>query len=145
MNRLLIAICFIVAFIAFMIDYARAARAEDVDIVIDISEQTMYVQTPFESFEFEVSTARPGYTTPRGVFKPYMLKPMHYSKKYDNAPMPNSIFFEGGYAIHATYDIKHLGRPASHGCIRLDPQNAQWLYHLVTEFGKEATTIYIQD
>ena len=98
-----------------------------------------------ESYAFEVSTGRKGYRTPTGVFRPYMLKTMHYSKKYDNAPMPNSIFFLGGYAIHATDAINSLGRPASHGCIRLHPQNARWLYHLVSEFGKEATTIYIQE
>ena len=68
---------------------------------------------------------------------------MHYSSKYDNAPMPNSIFFHGGYAIHATYDIKRLGRPASHGCIRLSPQNARWLFQLVKDYGKENTFIEI--
>ena len=125
--------------------FVQVAKAEDVNIIVDISEQTMYVETPMESYAFEVSTGRKGYRTPTGVFQPYLLKRMHYSKKYDNAPMPNSIFFHGGYAIHATDAVNNLGRPASHGCIRLHPQNARWLYHLVNEFGKEATTIYIQE
>ena len=72
-----------------------------------------------------------------------MLKRMHYSKKYDNAPMPNSIFFLGGYAIHATYYINQLGRPASHGCIRLHPQNAAKLYALVQKHGLKSTRITI--
>ena len=45
--------------------------------------------------------------------------------------MPYSIFFDGGYAIHGSYEISHLGRPASHGCIRLHPKNAAILFALV--------------
>lgn len=131
----------IAAIMVLFIDIAKA----DVFIIIDKSEQRMYVETPSDTYEWKVSTARPGYHTPVGDFRPYMLKPMHYSKKYDNAPMPNSIFFLGGYAIHATYDVKNLGRPASHGCIRLSPQNAKWLYNLVIENGKENTYIEIVD
>lgn len=141
MNKILIGICFFVAAIAFLIDYARA----DVFITVVKAEQMMYVETPTETFEWPVSTARRGYHTPTGDFKPYALKKMHYSKKYDNSPMPNSIFFHGGYAIHATYDLKHLGRPASHGCIRLSPQDAKWLYQIVQENGKENTHIRIVD
>lgn len=139
MNKLLIGVCFFVAAIAFLIDYARA----DVFITVDKSEQRMYVETTTEYFEWDVSTGRQGYNTPTGNFKPYLLKTIHYSSKYDNAPMPNSIFFHGGYAIHATYDIRRLGRPASHGCIRLSPQDAKWLYQIVKENGKENTYIRI--
>ena len=118
------------------------AKAE-IRIMVDKSVQRMFVETPTDYYEWEVSTARSGYTTPTGEFKPYLLKPIHYSKKYDNAPMPNSIFFYEGYAIHATYDIKNLGRPASHGCIRLSPQNAKWLYKLIQENGIKNTYIEI--
>ena len=45
--------------------------------------------------------------------------------------MPHSIFFSGGYAIHGSYEISRLGRPASHGCIRLHPSNAATLFALV--------------
>jgi lipoprotein-anchoring transpeptidase ErfK/SrfK len=121
---------------------AKAANAE-VFITIYKSEQTMYVDTPQGSFSWEVSTGRQGYETPAGRFQPTVLKSMHYSSKYDNAPMPNSIFFYNGYAIHATYDIKRLGRPASHGCVRLSPQNAKWLFHIVKEHGMENTFIEI--
>lgn len=120
-------------------DYAKA----DVLITVEKSTQTMYVETPSDTYVWPVSTARRGYNTPVGIFQPYLLKPMHYSSKYENAPMPNSIFFLDGYAIHATYDIKNLGRPASHGCIRLAPQDAKWLYRLIQEEGKENTYIRI--
>lgn len=146
MNWIIRTLLIIAAFI-FGWTIADMARAEaaGLTIVIDVSDQVMYVDTEFESYTWDVSTARKGYHTPRGAFVPYMLKPIHYSKKYDNAPMPNSIFFVGGYAIHATYDLKNLGRPASHGCIRLNPRNAEWLYYLVEENGKENTLIFIQD
>ena len=89
-----------------------------------------------------VSTARRGYYTPSGTFYPYSYQPMHYSKKYDNAPMPHSIFFSGGYAIHATPHTGNLGRPASHGCVRLSPSHAATLYGIVKN-DREGTTIRI--
>lgn len=133
---------FFVMIIAAMIFTANIAHA-DVYITVDKSEQRMYVETPTDYFEWDVSTARNGYRTPVGNYQPYLLKKIHYSRKYDNAPMPHSIFFHGGYAIHATLDIKRLGRPASHGCIRLSPQNARWLFRLVQDYGKENTYIRI--
>ena len=117
----------------------------DVFITVSKSEQVMYVETPEASFVWDVSTGRKGYRTPSGDFQPYLLRPMHYSSKYNNAPMPHSIFFHGGYAIHATDDLNRLGRPASHGCIRLHPKNARWLYRLVQDYGKENTYIRIVD
>lgn len=117
----------------------------EVIIRIDKSDQKMYVETPTDYFEWDVSTGRKGYTTPSGEFRPYMLKTMHYSSKYNNSPMPHSIFFYGGYAIHATTEIKKLGRPASHGCIRLHPQNARWLYRIVQQYGKYNTYIEITE
>lgn len=128
--------------IAAMFAMSTAASAE-VFITVDKSEQRMYVETPTDYYEWDVSTGRKGYNTPVGDYQPYLLRPMHYSSKYDNAPMPNSIFFHGGYAIHATYDLKRLGQPASHGCIRLHPQNAKWLYRLVKDYGKDNTYITI--
>lgn len=115
-----------------------------VSVRIDISSQTMSVSVngwPYASWR--VSTARSGYWTPRGAFRPYLLKRMHYSRKYDNSPMPHSIFFLGGYAIHGTGYVRSLGRPASHGCIRLAPGNAARLYSLVRQYGKSGTRITI--
>ena len=82
-----------------------------------------------------VSTARAGYYTPRGSYAPTGLQRMHYSKKYHMSPMPYSIFFRGGYAIHGTYATGALGRPASHGCVRLAPGNAKLLYEMVQNEG----------
>ena len=83
------------------------------------------------TFEWKVSTARKGYVTPTGSYKPTRLEEMWYSRKYDNSPMPHSVFFHGGYAVHATNAIKRLGTPASHGCIRLHPNDAADFYQLV--------------
>jgi len=115
----------------------------EVIIRIDKSDQKMYVETPTDYFEWDVSTGKKGYRTPTGVFQPYLLRPMHYSSKYNNAPMPHSIFFLGGYAIHGTNEVKKIGSPASRGCIRLKPQNARWLFQLVKQYGKENTYIEI--
>ena len=105
--------------------------AAETNITISKSHQMMQVDSDYGSYQWRVSTARKGYYTPTGTFHPYSLQLMHYSKKYDNAPMPNSIFFSGGYAIHATPHVGALGRPASHGCVRLSPTNARTLYEIV--------------
>ena len=101
-----------------------------VTISIDLSSQTMNVQSDKtgESINWAISSGRSGYVTPRGSFKPYSLQRMHYSRKYNNSPMPHSIFFRGGYAIHGTGAVSQLGRPASHGCIRLPSKMAPILF-----------------
>lgn len=125
--------------------FAMAASADaKVAVRIDISSQTMSVSVNGSHYaNWRVSTARRGYWTPRGSFRPYMLKRMHYSRKYDNSPMPHSIFFLGGYAIHGTGYLRSLGRPASHGCIRLAPGNAARLFSLVRQYGNKGTRIII--
>lgn len=113
---------------------------------IDLSEQQMRVYKGKKKlYNWYVSTARSGYMTPKGSYKPYYLHKMHYSKKYHNSPMPHSIFFKGGYAIHGTKSIGRLGRRASHGCVRLHPDNAKKLYTLVQKYGKRNTFIEIID
>jgi lipoprotein-anchoring transpeptidase ErfK/SrfK len=123
---------------------AKQKPAPAVQIRVDISNQSMSVNVKGWPYgNWKVSTAREGYYTPRGSWRPFALKKMHYSRKYDNSPMPNSIFFLGGYAIHATGYTRQLGRPASHGCIRLHPQNAARLYSLVQKYGMGSTRISI--
>ena len=113
---------------------------------VDVSSQTMNVYVDGQlSYSWPVSTARRGYHTPRGAFRAQSLQAMHYSKKYDNAPMPHSVFFSGGYAIHGSYAVRSLGRPASHGCIRLAPGNAAEFYSLVQDHGRGATKIVVQN
>ena len=131
------------AFVAMVVIafFTHGAKAET-DITISKSSQRMTVHSSEGSYSWPVSTARRGYYTPTGVFYPYSLQPMHYSSKYDNAPMPHSIFFSGGYAIHATPHVGNLGHPASHGCVRLSPDHAAILYGIVSR-DRGDTTIRI--
>ena len=113
---------------------------------INLSNQRMDVYVDGAArYTWPVSTARPGYRTPVGTFKPTALVRYHRSTIYDGSPMPYSIFFLRGYAIHGSYEIKHLGRPASHGCIRLHPKNAAALYALVKQHGAGNTVIQISN
>ena len=103
-------------------------------ITVDKSAQHLSVSVDgFPRYEWPVSTARMGYETPNGTYRPERLARTWYSSKYDWSPMPYSIFFHGGYAIHGSYEISRLGRPASHGCIRLHPENAAVLFRLVQD------------
>lgn len=111
------------------------------NVHIDLSTQTMYVTSSRGNFSWPVSTARAGYVTPRGSYSPRSLQLMHYSRKYHMSPMPHSIFFAGGYAIHGTYETGSLGSPASHGCVRLSPNHAAQLYGMIrSEGGRIAIT-----
>jgi lipoprotein-anchoring transpeptidase ErfK/SrfK len=122
---------------------AAPAMALSIVARIDLSEQTMHVYVNgAQRYVWPVSTARRGYVTPVGTFRPQRLEPIWYSKKYDNSPMPHSVFFLGGYAIHGTNAIRRLGTPASHGCVRLHPSNAATLYSLVSQ-SRGSTTIIV--
>jgi lipoprotein-anchoring transpeptidase ErfK/SrfK len=111
---------------------------------INLSNQRMDVSVDGSPrYTWPVSTARAGYRTPTGTFKPTALVRYHRSTIYSGSPMPYSIFFLRGYAIHGSYETKYLGRPASHGCIRLAPSNAAALYSLVQRHGPGNTVIKI--
>jgi lipoprotein-anchoring transpeptidase ErfK/SrfK len=113
-----------------------------VAITIDITKQEMKVVSDGRTlYTFDVSTGRKGYTTPTGNYRPIRMHKMWYSAKYDNAPMPYSIFFHGGFAIHGTTDLANLGNVASHGCVRLHPDNAEKLFNLVSTVGMKNTKI----
>ena len=113
-------------------------------ISVDKSTQQMSVSVDgVPRYRFAVSTGRAGYGTPNGTYHPQRLAASWFSKLYYNSPMPHSIFFHGGYAIHGSYDINRLGGPASHGCIRLHPANAGALFDLVKSEGMTATTIVV--
>ncbi len=116
-----------------------AAAQATVQVDIDLTRQSMNVTSSNGTYTWPVSTARSGYVTPHGSFTPYSLQTMHYSHKYHMSPMPYSIFFAGGYAIHGTYSVAQLGRPASHGCIRLSPAHAQQLFQMVKAEGASIT------
>jgi len=122
---------------------ALPARA-DLLIKVDQSTQRMTVDRDGERlYEWPVSTGKPGYETPRGVFKPNRMEADHYSQEYDNAPMPYAIFFDlKGHAIHGSFDP--IGKPAaSHGCVRLSPANAATLFELVREEKMARTRVEI--
>lgn len=111
---------------------------------IDLSDQTMSVYVEDElTYTFKVSTARSGYVTPVGRYTAEWLSPRHRSRKYDNAPMPWAVFFHGGYAVHGTTEIRRLGQPASHGCVRLHPDNAKAFFSLVKQVGMANTLITV--
>lgn len=128
----------------FMTGATASVALAGVEAHIDISAQRMTVKVNGRYYgTWRVSTARRGYRTPRGTFRPKRLARMHYSSIYHNSPMPHSIFFRGGYAIHGTGAVSRLGRPASHGCVRLHPSNAAKLFSLVKRYGMRNTRIRI--
>ena len=129
-------IAFPFAAIIAVVTLAQAAHA-NVMIIIDKSAQKMTVTVNGEDrYTWPVSTGRDGYDTPSGDHQPFRMEKDHFSREWDDAPMPNSIFFTKiGHAIHGTFEIRNLGRPASHGCVRLAPQNAATLYALVKDEG----------
>ena len=113
---------------------------------ITISSQSLYLTVGgWPSGTWQVSSAGVGYHTPRGTFHVQRMARVYFSKKYDNSPMPNSLFFDGGIAMHGTYHIKSLGRPVSHGCVRLLPENAAHLYELAEKYGPSRVQIIVTD
>ena len=129
------------AAIAVLLGGLTPARAAIV-VTVDQSAQRLAVTVDgAPRYEWPVSTARIGYRTPNGTYKPQRLARKWFSRKYDWSPMPYSIFFDGGYAIHGSYEIKHLGRPASHGCVRLHPDNAALLFALAKDHVDDTTIV----
>ena len=129
-------------------DVATAPAGPDkstIFVSIDKATQRMAVFVNGEQrYDWPVSTGLNGYSTPSGNYTARSMNKIWYSRQWDNAPMPHAVFFtKEGHAIHATYEVKRLGKPASHGCVRLSPQNAATLYSLVEENGLENTEIVL--
>jgi lipoprotein-anchoring transpeptidase ErfK/SrfK len=123
---------------------APASASADVVARISKSSQTMDVYVHgTHYYSWTVSTGRGHYATPSGTFRPKRLERRWYSTKYNYAPMHYAVFYSGGYAIHATSEVDRLGRPASHGCVRLSPSNAAQFYSLVRSHGAARTRITI--
>ena len=125
-----------------------AASQEPVSkIVINIDkskqEMTVFVDG-VEQYSWPVSTGKRGYSTPSGTYTATSMNEMWYSKEWDNAPMPHAIFFmKDGHAIHGSLEVKNLGKPASHGCVRISPANATKLFALVKEKGMQNTQVVL--
>jgi hypothetical protein len=134
----------VLALAAFLGSLGTSAYA-GVLIKINKSTQRMQVIVDGQSrYNWKVSTGKLGYGTPSGTYTPFRMEPDHFSKEWDDAPMPHSIFFTPrGHAIHGSYYTKRLGRAVSHGCVRLAPGNAAILYSLVAREGMGNTRISI--
>jgi hypothetical protein len=129
---------------AILLLCASQAAQADVLIHIDKSTQRMTVTVDGQPrYVWAVSTGIAQYDTPEGAFKPFRMEKDHFSKEWDDAPMPYSIFFtKQGHAIHGTNHTS-LGRPASHGCVRLSVAHAAQLWELVTEQGMNKTKVVL--
>ena len=119
------------------------ARSGRIRIVVDKSDQRMTVfQGGVALYNWPVSTGRKGHSTPTGTWSVKRMHREYYSRKYDNAPMPHSMFYHAGFAVHGTYQTKRLGRPASRGCVRLSPGNARTLFNMVSRYGGTVKVTY---
>ena len=135
--------CIRLALLAGLVLAAAPARA-DVVTVIDLAAQRMTVKVDgVVLYEWPVSTGRQGWRTPIGTFRPQSMHVRHFSSLFRGAPMPHSIFFHGHFAIHGTTEIKNLGRRASHGCVRLHPDNARVLFELIQKQGPANAQIVV--
>src|SRR3954452_16209894 len=122
---------------------ATGAAQAKISVTIDKNEQMMTVAVDgVERYHWPVSTGNPSHETPNGTFRAFRMEEDHFSKEFDDAPMPHSIFFTKiGHAIHGTDSEGRLGTPASHGCVRLSRANASTLYALVQREGVLNTTV----
>jgi lipoprotein-anchoring transpeptidase ErfK/SrfK len=129
----------------FLSGFGTATAGAGIDIYIDKSSQRMSVAVDgVHRYTWKVSTGKRRYETPSGTFQPFRMESDHFSTEWDDAPMPNSIFFTyQGHAIHGSPNTRRLGRAASHGCVRLAPQDAAMLYSLVGQKGMGNTRIVI--
>ena len=133
---------FLVAVAGFVLFATGAAQAK-VEITVDKSAQMMTVAVDgVERYQWPVSSGNPSHETPNGTFRTFRMEADHFSKEFDDAPMPHSIFFtKVGHAIHGTESEGRLGTPVSHGCVRLSRANATTLYALVEKEGVLNTTV----
>ena len=122
---------------------ATGAAQAKISITVDKNKQMMTVAVDgVERYHWPVSTGNPSHETPNGSFRTFRMEEDHFSKEFDDAPMPHSIFFTKiGHAIHGTESEGNLGSPVSHGCVRLSRANASTLYALVEKDGVLNTTV----
>lgn len=130
---------------AFIVGVTGTAARADVVARVDLSSQTMHVKVNGRTYaRWKISSGRKGFRTPTGTWRAKWTTRMHYSRKYDYSPMPYSVFYHRGYAVHGTNYVRRLGRPASHGCIRLHTANARKFYNLVKRYGRRNTLIKVR-
>ena len=130
------------------VDDAEVAVEPSEPIIVATIDKSVQQMTVFvdgvEQYNWPVSTGMPGYATPTGDFTASSMNKIWYSRQWDNAPMPHAVFFtKKGHAIHATNETKRLGKPASHGCVRLSPKNAETFFNLVKDKGLKNTQVVL--
>ncbi len=139
--------CLVLFALAALFAGATAPAPADAKVVISIDKPTQRMTVMVDGatrWVWPVSTGRRGHTTPNGTHQAFRMEEDHYSREWDDAPMPHSIFFtKRGHAIHGSYDIKRLGTAASAGCVRLHPDNARQLFALVQQHGVLNATVII--
>jgi lipoprotein-anchoring transpeptidase ErfK/SrfK len=144
MRRLFVFVAAAAAFAAALLVQSAPTRA-DIFIAVNKSAQQMSVVVDGrERYRWAVSTGRDG-GPPSGSYRPERMERKWYSRRYDWSPMPHAIFFHKGYAIHGTGYVSRLGRPASHGCVRLHPSHAAELFALVRQQGMRRTRIVVSN
>ena len=132
--------------LAFGLGLAGMAEAQSVIARVDVSEQRMRVYSNGQHlYTWPVSTARRGKYTPRGRWSAKHLSKYHRSSLYNGAKMPFSIFYSGNYAVHGTYSISKLGRPASAVCVRLHPDHAETLFYMTQKVGLQNMVVEVQN
>jgi hypothetical protein len=133
-----------IALVIFIIVPLAPAGAA-VLVTIDKSTQRMTVDVDNTlRWVWPISTGQLAHDTPSGKYTAFRMEADHFSKEWDDAPMPHSIFFSPtGHAIHGYLDTRRIGSPASHGCVRLEPANAARLYALVEQQGLPNTKVVV--
>ena len=131
--------------LAMLIAAAGAPAHAAILITVDKSTQQMTVEVDGElRWTWPVSTGQAAYDTPSGRYTAFRMEADHFSQEWDDAPMPHSIFFtQKGHAIHGYLNTRNIGSPASHGCVRLEPDNAARLYALVEKQGLPNTKVVL--
>lgn len=120
------------------------ASAETIVAKVSLKQQRMRVYINGKrKFTWRVSTGKKGWETRRDRYTPFALTPYYYSDKWKmKLPFLVSIS-DDGTAIHGTTLTSRLGRPASHGCIRLSIPNAKKFYELVSAHGMWNTEVIV--
>ena len=125
-----------------------ASTSAQAAVQIDINKDTQTMTVAVDGvtkYRWPVSSGLPAHETPNGSYKTFRMEADHYSKEWDDAPMPHAIFFtRSGHAIHGSPHIQRLGMAVSHGCVRLSPDNAATLYSLVQKAGMKNTTVTVR-
>jgi lipoprotein-anchoring transpeptidase ErfK/SrfK len=135
---------------------AGAAVAVDTGglrVVANLNERKLYLKMGEETIEtYPVAIGQPQYPTPRGtylirrvVWNPAWIPPDRGWAKDKEPQEPGAranpmklvkmFFREPDYYIHGTGDIESLGDAASHGCLRMDPDDAYRVARYLMEHG----------